>query len=99
MGLELSGEDAMTEPQRHTLEEAIAYWQRRYETEPEPLKSFAREHLKGVLLLQDGQNGIVRGEAMSDKETRHEWQRVMVPSIVLLAWLAVIYAHRKRRGA
>jgi len=37
-----------------TIEEAIAYWHRRYETEPEPLKSFAREHIKQLLLLQDG---------------------------------------------
>ena len=36
-----------------TIEEAIAYWHHRYETEPEPLKSFAREHIKQLLLLQD----------------------------------------------
>jgi hypothetical protein len=36
-----------------SIEEAIAYWHRRYETEPEPLKSFAREHLKGLFSLQD----------------------------------------------
>jgi hypothetical protein len=40
-----------------TIEEAIAYWHRRYETEPEPLKSFAREHIKQLLLIQDSQGG------------------------------------------
>ena len=35
-----------------SIEQAIAYWHRRYETEPEPFKSFAREHLKQLLALQ-----------------------------------------------
>jgi hypothetical protein len=37
-----------------TLAEAIAYWHRRYESEPEPFKSFAREHLEQLVKLQDG---------------------------------------------
>lgn len=35
------------------IEEALAYWHWHYERDPEPLKSFAREHLNHLLELQD----------------------------------------------
>ena len=40
----------------HTLEQALSYWHRRYETSPEPQKSFAREHLEQLLMIQDGES-------------------------------------------
>ena len=43
-----------------SINQAIAFWQKRFERNPEPLKSFAREHINQLLLLQDNQNGIAR---------------------------------------
>jgi hypothetical protein len=40
----------------HTIEQAIQYWHRRMEREPEPIKSVCRENMEQLLMIQDGGN-------------------------------------------
>jgi hypothetical protein len=59
----------------YTTEEAVQYWLKRAEREPEPIKSMCLHHAEQDVMLLDNQQGIDRPPEVMDLIREH-WREI-----------------------